>query len=196
MKKASPLRQAAWRQIRILLLVIVAYLLQMNVMPFLQIADVSPNLLLTVIAIVSVGYGRVRAFWVGAVYGLILETMQPTRELFSLLLYPLSALLGAMIFADKSMRTLEYERSLGRAGRNTTPYLRTPLCAMVNALVFEIVNVTYIYLREGSINAGHIGRGVLSVVMTVVITVVLMYPIRRLLGFRTVKPEPEAPKLY
>ena len=196
MKKSSFLLKAMMRPLFNFTLVLLAYLLQLTLMPELRFWDVTPSLLFAMVAIYSVSYGKLHAFWIGAFYGIVLETMQPTRELFSLLIYPVAALLGSVIFSDKSSRQLEYERSLGRSGRNVTPFLRMPLCAALNTIVYEVVNVTYIYLREGAIAGNAIGRAVLNVVLTTLLTIILMYPVRRMMGFKPVKPEPEAPKLY
>lgn len=194
--RKSPFLRSVWRQTRIILFVFLCYLLQMSVMPYLRVGSVTPSLLFAAVSIITVCYGKLRGFWVGAMYGIILETMQPTRTLFSLMLYPTASLLGAVIFADKTPRQLEYERSLGKAGRNMTPYLRTPLCALVNVTVYEIVNLTYIYLREGTVFADSIWRGALNLALTTLLTAVVMFPVRYLLGFRRPKKEPTAPKLY
>lgn len=196
MKRSSFLLKALARPLFNFVLVLLAYLLQVSLMPELRIGDVTPNLMFAMVAIYTVSYGKLNAFWIGAFYGIVLETMQPTREMFSLLIYPVAALLGSVIFSDKSSRQLEYERSLGRSGRNVTPFLRMPLCAALNTIVYEVVNVTYIYLREGTIAGNAVGRAVLNVALTTLLTIVIMYPVRRLFGFKPVKPEPDAPKLY
>lgn len=183
--------KGAWRQVRILLFAMIAYLIQMSIMPHVRILGVTPSLLFAAVAIVTVCYGKLRGFWVGAFYGMLLETLQPTHVMFSLLLYPVASLLAGVMFADKSARQLEYERSLGKAGRNVTPYLRTPMCALVNVTVYEVVNLTYIYLREGSVFADSIWRGVLNLALTTALTALVMLPVRRMLGFRRIKKKPD-----
>ena len=39
------------------------------------------------------------------------------------------ASLSMLIFSDRSMQQLEYQRGLGKPGRNKPALLRTPLCA-------------------------------------------------------------------
>lgn len=182
--------------VKLFALLMLTYLLQVCVMPYFAIGGITPSLILVVIAIVTVAYGRIRAFWAGAFFGIVLEVMQPTRAMINLMLYPVCALLGAVIFADKSTQQLEYERSIGKAGRNASPLLRTLLCTLFNVTVYDVVNITYIYLRGASITAVNIGRGLLSVFLTVLLCLILMIPLRRFLGLRVVREEIKEPKPY
>lgn len=192
--KAFP--QAAWRITRMFLVAFLAYLLQVSVMPYLRIGGVTPNLMFSILAIITICYGKLRGVWIGALYGMIMEVMMPTKMLFSLLLYPVAAAMSAAIFGDKSARTLEYERSIGKAGRNITPYLRTPLCALLNVFIYEVVNITYIYLREGNFTSDTIGRGFLNLFLTTLLTIVLMVPVRYLFGYRKAEKPVDDPVLY
>lgn len=49
-------------------------------------------------------------------------------DYISLILYPVAAMLSALVFSDKSERKLEEERTLGRRTNQWNPHLRTP-CA-------------------------------------------------------------------
>ena len=173
------------------LVVLLGYLLQACVMPYLKVGGVTPSLLLAVIAIVTVGYGRLRALWVGAIYGILTETMMPTLTLLNLALYPVSAAFMSMFFADKSEKRLEYERSLGKAGRNVNPYLRTLGCAAMNALLYEIVNVFYMYLSGAELSMTMLYDSLADVLGTTALTAAIMLPVRRFLGFRRLRREPE-----
>ena len=206
MRKLSALWQAVKGQFKFFLVVLLGYLFQVCVMPYFSVGGVTPNLLFAVVAILTVGYGRLRALWAGGFYGIVMETMLSSLSMLYLLLYPLDAVFCSIFFADKSDKKLEEERSIGRAavrkhdlrsrlysltdavrgapGQNGSPYIRTPLCAGMNAMIYEIVNLIYIYLGGTVLVRAHYMRSVTNIVLTVLLTMVLMLPVRRFLGFR------------
>ncbi|MGN1019372.1 MAG: hypothetical protein ACI4O7_03285 [Aristaeellaceae bacterium] len=206
MRKLSALWQAAKGQLKFFLVVLLGYLFQVCVMPYFSVNSVTPSLLFAVVAILTVGYGRLRALWVGGFYGIVMETMLASLSMLNLLLYPLDALFCSIFFADKSDKKLEEERSIGRAavrkhdlrarlsslvdavrgapGQNANPYIRTPLCAGMNVLIYEVVNLIYIYLGGTVLTQTHYMRSLTNILLTVLLTVVLMLPVRRFLGFR------------
>ena len=185
------MRNAILRQVKLAILVLLGYLMQVCVMPYLKVGSITPSMLLTVIAIVTVGYGRLRALWVGAFYGIVMETLLPTVPMLNLMFYPVSALLCSVPTADKSATRLQYDRSIGKAGRNVSPVLRTILCALLNALVYEIVNLVYMYLGGAAIDGDQITRALTAIALTTTVAAVVVVPVRKLLGFR--KPDPENP---
>ena len=127
------MRNVFWRQIRLLLVVFIGYLFHVTVMTQLD-TTVSINLPLVILSVVIVGYPRYKAFWVGAVYGILLETMVPGVKLLNLVFYPICAMLMSLFFTDKSAARLQYDMSNHRRGRNRSVYLRTPLCALCATL--------------------------------------------------------------
>ena len=169
---------------RYLLVVVLGYLEQGCIMPYVRIDGVTPSLLFAIIGIVTVCYGRLRAYWTGAIYGIVLEIMKPSITLMNLMLYPIAAAFCSVFFADKSDKRLEAERSLNKAARNGNVYLRTVLCAGMNTLLYEIVNVTYIYLGGTFLTGQHFYRAGIDLAGTMLLTVVLMVPLRRFLGFK------------
>ncbi|MBQ8201711.1 MAG: hypothetical protein IJZ74_08095 [Clostridia bacterium] len=185
------MRKAFMRQVKLLLIVLLGYLAQVTIMPYVKVGGVVPSMLIAVIAIITVGYGKLRALWVGAFYGIVMETMLPTVKMMNLMLYPVSALFCSVFFADKSASRLQYERSAGKAGRNISPLLRTILCAAMNALIYEIVNVVYMYLGGTALTMAQVNKSLNGVFYTTLLTALLMLPVRKLLGFR--KPKPENP---
>ena len=88
---------------------------------------------------------------------------------------------SSFAFADKPLKTLEYERATNRTRKELAPWLRTLLCAILNMLIYEIVNVTYIYLGGYPLTAGHIFRALLAIVLTGLLTLIIMFPLRRLI---------------
>lgn len=211
MSKLTGLWQAVRHQFRFFLLVLLGYLCQVCIMPYVQLGDVTPSLLYVVIAIVTVGYGKLRALWAGGIYGIIMETMLPAGlSMLNLLMYPIGAVFVSIFFADKSEKKLEEERSIGRPlrrshdllsrltalsdlvkgapGQNANPYIRTPLCALVNVLIYEIINLMYMYLGGSQLTGLHYSRALINIIATTCLTILLMVPLRRFLGFR--KPQP------
>ena len=104
------MRNVFWRQIRLLLVVFIGYLFHVTVMTQLD-TTVSINLPLVILSVVIVGYPRYKAFWVGAVYGILLETMVPGVKLLNLVFYPICAMLMSLFFTDKSAARLQYDMS-------------------------------------------------------------------------------------
>ena len=186
------MRNAIMRQVKLILVVLLGYLCQVCIVsPYVRFGGMSPSLLLAIVAIITVGYGRLRALWIGAFYGIVMETMLPNVPMLNLMFYPVSALLCSVFFADKSASRLQYERSIGKAGRNTSPLMRTVLCAALNALIYEIVNVVYMYLGGAALTLAQVGKSLTGIAVTTGLTALVMLPIRKLLGFR--KPDPENP---
>ena len=93
------MRNVFWRQIRLLLVVFIGYLFHVTVMTQLD-TTVSINLPLVILSVVIVGYPRYKAFWVGAVYGILLETMVPGVKLLNLVFYPICAMLMSLFFTE------------------------------------------------------------------------------------------------
>jgi len=169
------------RYLVLLFLIPLGYLFHVCVMPYIRIGGVSPNLLFAIIGIITVAYGRLQALWAGLIYGLLLEILVPSVPYFSLAIYPISALFVSFIFADKSLRQLQMDRALHRKKREIPPWVRTFLCAMTNVTVYEIVNVAYIYLGGTDLTLQHFRRAVLDVLLTGLLTVLIEFPLRRLI---------------
>ena len=197
-RKPSPtMLGAALNAARFFLVVLLTYLFHTCLMPDIRILGVTPNLILAVLGVVAVCFERIKTLWYGLIMGILLEVMLPTTPLLSLLLYPIIAALSMLIFSDKSMQQLEYERGLGKPGRNRPAWLRTPLCAAFATAVYEIVNIAYVYLRGSPIEFSHIVRGLTDILLTAVLSLALMVPLRRFFGIRAarnpnrnLRPEP------
>ncbi len=170
------------RTLKMALLTLLAYLLQATTAQYISVWDVAPNIALAMIAAVTVGFGPMYTLLMSIMVGYLMEIMLAGMQFFNLVLYPVSAMLGALAFADKSERKLEERRAQGRDTRQMHPHLRTPLCAMVSILVFEFIHVIYIYLSGVVIDAGHIQRALVDVVYTTLLAAVFQFPIRAFLG--------------
>ena len=133
------------------------------------------------IGIVTVAYGKLRAFWTGLIYGLLMEIMLPSVSFLNLAIYPITTLFCSFAFADKPLKTIEYERATNRKTKELTAWLRTVLCTSLNTFIYEIVNVTYIYLGGSTLQAGHFIRAFAGVILTSLLCLILLFPIRRII---------------
>ena len=149
------MRNVFWRQIRLLLVVFIGYLFHVTVMTQLD----------TTVSII------------------LLETMVPGVKLLNLVFYPICAMLMSLFFTDKSAARLQYDMSNHRRGRNRSVYLRTPLCALCAALLYEAVSIIYIAMSSAELSSAFFTRALTDALMTTLTAVVLMWPLRRLLGF-------------
>ncbi len=74
-----------------------------------------------------------------------------------------------------------------RRDENLNPYLRIPLCAFTEAVLFNGVLMVYGYISDFGLDSGHLFRAFASCVYTTVLALVLMLPYRgflKLLGRR------------
>lgn len=170
------------RVFRAFLLVVIGYLCQVCIMPYLNIGSITPNLLFSLIAIVTVAYGSFYTFGVACGAGILMEVMVGGVPNLYLIAYPAIGQLGSLIFADKSERRLEQERSQGKPGINRDPKLRTLLCALFNIAWFEAIHLLFIYLNGVDLEWFHFGRAFASIAYTAVVTALIMLPTRWLLG--------------
>ncbi len=187
------MRQALLRQIKLILVILVGYLAHVSIMPYVDFGGVTPSLLIAVTAIVAVGYGMLRGLWTGMFYGIVMETMLPTVPMLNLLFYPISALLCSVFFSDRSEAQLQYARSIGKRGRNTSPLLRTALFAFFNVIIYEFVNLVYMYLSGADLSAAIFRHALTDVLATTLLTAAIMVPVRKILGFRKAE-EQHAPQ--
>ena len=163
------------------LLIVFGYLSEVCIMPYVKIFGVTPNLLYVIIGIITVAYGKLRAFWAGLIFGLLMEIMLPSVLYLNLLLYPVSTLFCSFPFADKPLKTIEYERAINKKSRELPSWLRTMLCTGLNILVYETVQVTYIYLGGSPLDAGHFLRAFADILLTSLLCLAVEFPIRRMI---------------
>ena len=162
-------------------LTLLGYLCEVCVIPYIKIFGVSPNLLYVVVGIVTVAYGKLRVFWVGMIYGILMQILLPSVTYLNLALYPVTTLFCSFAFADKPLKTIEYEKVINRERKELAPWLRSVLCTMLNTFVYEVVQITYIYLGGSVLTVTHFLRGIADVIMTGLLCLVLVFPIRRII---------------
>ena len=174
------------RYLALALIIIFGYLCEACIIPYFRPFGVSPNLLYAVIAVITVAYGKLRAFWAGLIYGILMEIMLPSVTYLNLAIYPITTLFCSFAFADKPLKTIEYERATNKKTREPAPWLRTVLCAALNTFIFEVVNITYIYLGGSVLTVSHYLKAFASVLLTSLLCFVILFPLRRIiLGRKT-----------
>ena len=167
------------RSVMYILIILLSYLMQVCVVPYIKIFGVSPNLLYVAIGIITVAYGKLRAFWAGLIFALLTQIMLPSVSFLNLGLYSLTSLFCSFPFADKPLKTLEYERATNRKRKELPAWLRTLLCTLLNIFVYETVQVTYIYLGGNTLTADHFLRAFICILSTGLLSLLLMFPLRR-----------------
>ena len=180
------------RVIRAFLLVFVGYLCQVCILPHMAVGGITPNLLFAVIAIATVAYGRFYTFGIASVAGILMEALAGGVPSLYVIAYPAIGQMGSLIFADKSERKLEQERSQGKPGTNANPYVRTILCVLFNIAWFEAVHLLFVYLNGVSLGWIQFGRALGSITYTATVTVLIMVPVRWLLGMYARKARAQA----
>lgn len=173
------------RILKSFLLCIVAYFIQACIMPLLPVFDVSANFLIVVMSIIIVGMGRQHGFVASLIFAILMETMLPNLKYFNLLIYPSISIIGLRFFADKTDRRMELERSLNkRYSGNRNPLLRTIFCTLVFSIVYELVNIAYIYLRGYEFSSKRYFAALIFVIYNLVLCTFVMVPIRKYYGLR------------
>lgn len=170
---------------KVLILFLLTYLLQTTVAPFIAIDGVAPNLALAMMAIVSIALGRKYTFLISVGVGYLMEITLPAVRYISMVLYPVSAMMGALLFADKSERKLEEERAnakVGKRRRQINPHIRTILAAALSCMIYEGVHLAYIYLNGVQANADNIRQAVFDIIYTTCLAFILQFPVRFFLG--------------
>lgn len=168
------------------LMILFGYLCEACIIPYVNIFGIRPNLLYVIIGVITVAYGKLRALWAGLCFGLLMQIMFPSVSYLNLALYPITTLFCSFAFADKPLKTIEYERATNKSRRELEPWLRTVLCTALNTFVYEVVNVTYVYLGGFDLTFSHFFRAFGDVVITSLLCLALLFPLRRLiLGPRT-----------
>ena len=163
-------------------MIFAAYLMQVTLIPDIAVFETVPNLIISVIAVCTVVFGRKAAFCISAIAGIITEVMIPGMPGISIVLYPAMGFVGCVVFSDKTDRKLQEEIAMNKTGTNASPYLRTALCAAATAFVFEVVFIAYAYLVSTDITFALAVRAAMRVVYTTVLTIAVMFPLRYILG--------------
>ncbi len=197
-----------------LLITVMAYLLQACVMQHLSIWGVKGSVLFAAIAVLMVTCGKKYAFCSSCMIGLMMESMLALADVpgMYVIAYPVIAMLFAQGFADRTERQLErrrviieeYRAKLSERGAKESwlhrlfhpqregdlpAYLRIPISAGLMDLTLNVVLCFYMYLIGEELSFRHLARILISVLYTVGIALLVMVPLRFLLGMYPRKPK-------
>ncbi len=196
--------KALKRALRVLILTVLAYLIQVCVMQYLQLGSVSGSVVFAVLSVIVVSCGKKYAFCASCIIGMLMESMLSNVPGLYVIAYPVITMLCAQAFADMSDRQLERRRVLNdnrrsrqreNGGRDRwwnrmlshhregdlPAHLRIPLCAGLMDLILNVALCTYMYLIGEELGMVHVGRALGSVLYTMGIAAGLMVPLRYIL---------------
>lgn len=201
--------KALKKGLKVLLITVLAYLIQVCVMEHLAIAGVMGSVIFAALAILTVSYGKKYTFCASCIIGLMMESMLSNVPALYVIAYPLISMLSAQAFADLNERQRERrtmhssEREYKRQGKKYASsklgktllkvkdfftkeelpaHLRIPLCAALMDLLFNLVLCVYMYLIGVEMGFYHVWKVFVSVIYTVIISLMLMVPVRYFLG--------------
>lgn len=173
--------------LKVLLLTLAAYLLQACVMQYLSIGGVTANLMFVWLAVLTVSYGKKYTFCASCLLGILMESMLSNVKGLYLIAYPAIAMLCAQFFADMNdsqrQRRFEKHRDNHAVRENDLPVIiRIPCCAALMDLILSVAVCAYLYLIGVEITFQHVMRVLFSALLTGALALLLMYPLRSLLG--------------
>ena len=173
--------------LKVLLLTFAAYLIQVCVMQYFSVAGVTGSVLFAWLAILTVSYGKKYTFCASCLIGLLMESMLANVKGIYVIVYPAAAMLCAQLFADMTdsqrQRRRQQHRKFFRLPQNDLPVVvRIPCCAALMDLILGVVLCAYLYLIGVEITFRHVLRLLLSALYTGALALLLMRPLRRLMG--------------
>ena len=168
--------------IKAVVVTFMAYLLQVCVLPYLKINEITPNLIMATIAVFTVSYGKKYAFGTAAMSGIIIETMSVDVNVLAVVLYPVFGLTCAQFFSDMSDRKREQRRTMNKSQDDKNVYLRIFLNTIVLTALYEGSLLIYISLSGITVTFIHFVRTFQCLIYTGFISLVVMFPIRWILG--------------
>ena len=204
--------KALKRALKALLVTLLAYLLQVCVMKHLAFRGVYGSVIFSALAIIIVSCGKKYAFCASCLIGMMMECMASSVPALYVIAYPVITMFMAQGFADMNDRQLERRRVMieSRQARVTEgkgkdhwwnhfmlryrdsdlpPIVRIPLCAVLMDLVMNIVLAVYMYLIGEELTLVHGWRILVSMIYTLLLALILMVPLRYVLGmYRKRKP--------
>lgn len=168
-----------------LLLSVFFLLFQVCAMSDLAIGNINGYLLFAFMAVVIVSLGKKYTYCVSVFFGICIYCTVESFGWFDLVMYPISAMVTAAVFSDRSDKKREQRAIAGKNTDDLPALLRIILsCAMMCA-IYHTICIGYSFLSNDVLTFGHIGRALLSTLYSVGLTLVIMIPCRAALGLYT-----------
>lgn len=204
--------KALKRALKALIVTLLAYLTQVCVMKYLTIQGIHGSVIFAALSIIIVSCGKKYAFCASCLIGMMMECMAASVPALYVIAYPVITMFAAQSFADMSDRQLERRRviieglqvrvSEGKSKEHwwqrfmlryrdsdLPPAVRIPLCAAMMDFLMNVLLAVYMYLIGEELTMLHAGRILISTVYTLALSLILMVPLRYVLGmYRKRKP--------
>ena len=156
------------KTLRLLLLILIAYILQTAIMPRFTMLRMQPDILLAVLVWLCADGERYTGFCAGAVMGLIMDAMVGLLPFLYLLAYPIMGYASARL-TPAIARMLPLSKGRRRRFPVERLYRYVPLIsAMLMALLYEFALMVYRYLSGVDVTLFIFTRMMISVLYTTI----------------------------
>jgi len=146
------------KTLRILFLILTAYILQTVIMPRFTMLSMQPDVLLAVLVWLTADGDRYIGFCVGAVMGLIMDAMVGLLPFLYLFAYPIMGYAAARL-TPAITRRLPLPKRQGKRLPLEVLYRYVPLItAAAMAMLYEFALMVYRYLSGVDVTLASIGR--------------------------------------
>ena len=200
------------RALKALIVTLLAYLTQACVMKYLTVQGIHGSVVFSALSILIVSCGKKYAFCASCLIGMMTECMAASVPALYVIAYPVITMFAAQSFADMSERQLERRQVIieGRRVRisegkskehwwqrfmlryrdsDLPPIVRIPVSAALMDLLMNAVLAVYMYLIGEELTGTHLWRILISMLYTAALSLILMVPLRWILGmYRKRKP--------
>ena len=200
------------RAMKVLIVTLLAYLFQACAMKYLTVRGIQGSVVFAVLAIIIVSCGKKYAFCASCLIGMMTECMVSSVPALYVIAYPVITMFAAQSFADMSDRQLERRRVIIESRQvrisegkgkdhwwqhfmpryrdsDLPPVVRIPLCAALMSLLLDTVLCAYMYLIGEELSMVHAARILTAALYTMGLALILMVPLRFVLGmYRRAKP--------
>ncbi len=204
--------KALKRALKALTVTLLAYLIQVCAMKYLTFQGIHGSVVFATLAVIIVSCGKKYAFCASCLTGMIMECMLSSVPALYVIAYPVITMFAAQSFADMSDRQLERRRVIIESRQvrisegkgkdhwwdhfmlryrdsDLPPAVRIPLCAGLMDFLMNAVLTAYMYLIGEELTLTHLSRILVSLIYTLLLALILMVPLRYVLGmYRKRKP--------
>ena len=210
--------KALKRGLKALAITVLAYLVQVCVMRHLAFRGITGSVVFAVLSVLTVSCGKKYAFCASCLIGMMMECMVGNVHALYVIAYPVITMIWAQYFADMSDRQLERRRMItedlqlsiseGKVKEHwwhrfmlryrdsdLPPAVRIPLCAGAMDLLLNVVLCAYMYLIGEELILTHLARILASVLYTMFLALVLLVPLRYILGMYRKRSRPRGGEL-
>ncbi|MBR0227761.1 MAG: hypothetical protein IJQ62_05370 [Clostridia bacterium] len=200
------------RALKALIVTLLAYLVQVCVMKYLTFQGIHGSVVFAALAVIIVSCGKKYAFCASCLIGMMMECMAASVPVLYVIAYPVITMFIAQSFADMTDRQLERRQMIIEGFRvrvsegkvkehwwqrfmlryrdsDLPPIVRIPVSAALMDLLMNAVLAVYMYLIGEELTGTHLWRILISMLYTAALSLILMVPLRWILGmYRKRKP--------